>query len=380
MLKRVVVKNFKCFKNETIFDFRKTNYKLLEQNTKGKLLKGILYVGDNASGKTTAIEPIILLLDLLFKDQDIDLVLCQCLFSMENNTSLKFEFEIENHEIEYSFVFKRNNILEEKLLVDGVQVIDRIGESAKLYFDKESKIYEVDKSLLFLKRVYFNTKFEGNQILIKWFDFLKKSIVINAYSRNVITYNGESLILEKYVEKYGVKEVNDFFKKNHFKYSIQYAKEIKKNSITYKTNDEEEKTVFLERDDINIPIPLIWESTGNITLINMLPAVLHAVKRGGLLIIDEFSSGFHNKLEELIVRYIMNEGNDTQLFFVSHSTNLLSNALLRPDQIYAVELQGSKGSVLNRFSDEQPRVAQNLEKMYLSGVFGGIPEYGIEKR
>lgn len=378
MLKRVIVKNFKCFRNETVFDFRRTNYKLLEQNTKDKLLKGILYVGDNASGKTTAIEPIVLLLDLLFKDQDFDLVIYQCLFALKDNTSLKYEFEIEKHEIEYSFIFKRDDILKEELLVDGIQIIKRIGENAELNFGSEFNIHQVDKSLLFLKRVYFNTRFEGNKILISWFEFLKKSIFVNAYTRKIITYNGESLIFKKYFDKYGVKEVNDFFISNNFKYSIQYEKEIKKNSIMYQIDDEE-KTVFLERDDISVPIPLSMESTGNITLINMLPSILHSVKNGGLLIIDEFSSGFHNKLEELIVRYIMNEGTNTQLFFVSHSTNLLSNALLRPDQIYAVEMQGSKGSVLNRFSDEQPRVAQNLEKMYLSGVFGGIPEYGTEK-
>ena len=84
-------------------------------------------------------------------------------------------------------------------------------------------------------------------------------------------------------------------------------------------------------------------------------------------------------MEELIVRYIMNNSTNTQLLLVSHSTNLLSNALLRPDQIYSVEMMGGEGSVLNRFSDEQPRVAQNLEKMYLSGVFGGIPEYETDK-
>ena len=35
-----------------------------------------------------------------------------------------------------------------------------------------------------------------------------------------------------------------------------------------------------------------------------------------------------------------------------------------------------RGSFLRKFSDEKPRESQNLEKMYLSGVFGGIPLYG----
>ena len=227
--------------------------------------------------------------------------------------------------------------------------------------------------------MYFNTKFEDNEILKKWFAFLKQSVCINAYKRTISSYNDESLTIRKYLEKYGVEEINSFFKNNNFKYSVEYALEIEGQGIRYEMSEEEGKTLFFQREDISVPIPMFLESTGNKTLINILPAILHSVQKGGLLVIDEFSSGFHNKLEELIVRYIMNNSTNTQLLLVSHSTNLLSNALLRPDQIYSVEMMGGEGSVLNRFSDEQPRVAQNLEKMYLSGVFGGIPEYETDK-
>ena len=379
MLSRIIVKNFKCFKNETVFDFRKTNYKLLKQNTKGKLLKGLLFVGDNASGKTTAIQPVMLLLDLLFKDRDISLFLYQCLFSKEEETTLKYEFDIDGHEILYSFSFDGNKFLEETLQLDNQPVIERIGKNAKLWLSENSTFHEVDESILFIKKVYFNTKFEDNEMLKKWFAFLKQSVCINAYKRTISTYDDEPLTYRKYLEKYGVDEINSFLKNNNFKYSVEYALEIEGKGVRFEMLEEEGKTLFFQREDISVPIPLFFESTGNKTLINILPAILHAVQKGGLLVIDEFSSGFHNKLEELIVRYIMNNSTNTQLLLVSHSTNLLSNALLRPDQIYSVEMMGGEGSVLNRFSDEQPRVAQNIEKMYLSGVFGGIPEYETDK-
>lgn len=379
MLSQIIVKNFKCFKNETVFDFRKTNYKLLKQNTKGKLLKGLLFVGDNASGKTTAIQPVMLLLDLLFKDRDISLFLYQCLFSKEDETTLKYEFDIDGHEILYSFSFDGNKFLEETLQLDNQPVIERIGKNAKLWLSENSTFHEVDESILFIKKVYFNTKFEDNEMLKKWFAFLKQSICINAYKRTISTYDDEPLTYRKYLEKYGVDEINSFLKNNNFKYSVEYALEIEGKGVRFEMSEEEGKTLFFQREDISVPIPLFFESTGNKTLINILPAILHAVQKGGLLVIDEFSSGFHNKLEELIVRYIMNNSTNTQLLLVSHSTNLLSNALLRPDQIYSVEMMGGEGSVLNRFSDEQPRVAQNIEKMYLSGVFGGIPEYETDK-
>lgn len=380
MLKRVIAKNFKCFKNETIFDYTKTNYKLLEQNTEGKNLKGVLFVGDNASGKTTALQPIKLMLDLLFKDRDISLVMYNCLFSTEKITSLQFEFDVDNHEIKYEFSFDRNVFIEERLTVDDQIVIERVKKNVRLQLEEEKSFHEVDDTLLFLKRVYFSTKFAGNKILIQWFDELKKSVYINAYSRRIVSYNGKSLSVNKYLEENGTNHINKFFEDNNFQFAIQYEKVVEKEGLRFELDENEGKMVFFERQGIETPLPIFMESTGNQTLINILPAILSVVENGGMLLIDEFSSGLHNKLEELLIRYIMRNGKGMQLFFVSHSTNLLSNSILRPDQIYAVEMEGKEGSKIKRFSDEQPRAAQNLEKMYLSGVFGGVPEYGIDRK
>lgn len=63
----------------------------------------------------------------------------------------------------------------------------------------------------------------------------------------------------------------------------------------------------------------------------------------------------------------MNKADKGQLIFVSHSTNLLSNSILQPNQIYSVDFD-KEGSIIKRFSSEKPREAQNLEKMYLGGV------------
>lgn len=75
------------------------------------------------------------------------------------------------------------------------------------------------------------------------------------------------------------------------------------------------------------------------------------------LLVDDFSGAFHNDLESLLVRYFMEKSNHSQLLFVSHSTNLLSNSILRPDQEYSVEFRNEEGSSVKRFSSEQPRSA-----------------------
>lgn len=315
-------------------------------------------------------------MDLLFKEQDITLFLYTCLFSNDPLTSLYYEFEIQGHEIEYSFSFSGKSLVEETLSVDKKVILERIKNNAKLQLESEAVFHDVEDSLLFLRRVYFNTRFAGNDILIKWFEFLKKSIYIDAYTRRVRTYNGEKLNVKKYLEEHGTEKINRFFRDYKFNYEIQYTQAIGNKGVYYELSDDEGKEIFFQRKGIDVPIPVFMESAGNQTLVNMLPSILEVVERGGMLIIDEFSSSLHNKLEELLVKYIMKVGKETQLFFVSHSTNLLSNAILRPDQIYSVEMEGEEGSKLNRFSNEQPRLAQNIEKMYLGGVFGGIPEYG----
>lgn len=93
------------------------------------------------------------------------------------------------------------------------------------------------------------------------------------------------------------------------------------------------------------------------------------------MLIDNFSGFFHNSLESLLVRYFMKTAKYSQLIFTSHSTNLLSNSILRPDQEYAVEFIPATGSQVRRFFKQQPRIAQNIEKMYLSGIFGGLSDY-----
>lgn len=216
--------------------------------------------------------------------------------------------------------------------------------------------------------------------MVTWMDYLKKSIYIDSYSRRITTYDGESLIVKKYIEAHSTQKLNEFLNDHNFHYSIQYTQIGEKKKTGFQLEEEDGKMIFFDREGVHVPIPIFLESSGNQTLINILPAILCAVERGGLLVIDEFSSGLHNKLEELLVRYIMRYCSTTQLFFVSHSTNLLSNALLRPDQIYSVEMFGNEGSKLYRFSDEQPKMAQNLEKMYLSGISGGIPEYETDKK
>lgn len=378
MITKLIMRNFKSFKYETTIDFTKTNYKVLDiPNVSDKgVLKGMMFVGANASGKSNALHAIRLLLDLLFMEKEINSGLFACLFSDIPEFSLDYYFKIDDKEIRYFFEFDvKKTMLSEKLYIDDRVLLERMGVTAKSYITDNENYSDLDKETLFLRTVYFNTRFAGNETLRKWFDFLQCSIYLNAFDRKVLSYGKQDFRITKYIEEKGTEEINKFFEDNNFDQSIDYANEVKGEHVVIKYHKDEEKMLFFKRKGINTPIPYGEESLGNRTLLNLLPAFLFVAQHNGILLIDEFSSGFHNELEELLVKYFMNTAKKSQMIFVSHSTNLLSTSLLRPDQIYSVEFDGQNGSYIKRFSDEQPRVAQNLEKMYLSGVFGGLPKY-----
>ncbi len=373
MLKYYEVENFRSFKQKTRFSLEKTNYKMLEEtNTNRNLLKGLMFVGANASGKSNTLLPVKLLLDMLFGTIDIPLEMYHCIFSKNPSMYMRFVFEIDSSEIDYSINYNTDSsAIYELLKIDDVTVLERDNSYAHSVMTEKKEYSDIQNDTLFLREIYFNTRFRGNQILQDWFAFLSSSIYLDLFTRIGNAYQAIKIELKKYLEEKGTDEINKFFEDYHFDQRIEYGKANKDNIDTLFGED---KHIYMKRNGIDEPIIYELESTGTRNLLQLLPAFFHCVHNGGLLILDEFSSGFHNDLEKLLIRYFMKYSTNAQMLFVTHSTNLLSNSLLRPDQLYRVEFS-EDGSKIKRFSDEKPREAQNIEKMYLGGVFGGLPRY-----
>lgn len=373
MLKSYEINNFKSFKNVTKFDLKKTNYQILsDTNIKNDILKGLMFVGANASGKSNSIIAIKFLLDCLFGKNDIALNSYICLFSKNPIMTLKYNFVIDNNDIEYKFSYQMiDKKINEDLLLNGENIFSRDGSVANVNITENITYTDVPKNTLFLRDIYFNTKFRGNETLQKWFEFLSNSVYLDLYTKKAIQYRDIDLSLQSYIEEQGSDKINAFFDEYNFEQYIEYDKTSMGKFLSVESS---EKMIYFKRKGIDEPIPYIFESLGNRTLLQLLPAFFHCIEHSGMLLLDEFSSGFHNELEELLIRYFMRKSDKSQLIFVSYSTNLISNSLLRPDQIYSVDF-GNNGSYIKRFSSEKPREAQNLEKMYLGGVFNGVPQY-----
>lgn len=382
MLTSITLKDYTTFIKKTTFDFKATNYKILEESNVGdnRVLKGALFIGENASGKTQVLNSITLLLDLLLENSEQNFISKKSMYTKGKKYSLSYSFLINNNNINYEVCFDGNKIASEKLFVNNEQKLNRLGENGEVNFTSEKQIREIDPSLSLLKLEYYNTRFDNDKVLNEWFLFLKNSLYMNCFFRKIKSYNPSRIAeqdIDKYVEKNDVSKLNELINKLGYNSEIVFNKESanKDNTVFIKS---EKEVIGIKKKGTDFIMPLPLDSVGNQVLMNVLLPIKYATINNCMLVVDEFSCGLHNELEEALIKYFFNNSKNSQIFFTSHSTNLLDTSLLRPDQVYSFKFDNKEGTKINRFSDELPRESQNIEKMYLNGVFDGMPKYNKE--
>lgn len=378
MLTSVTLYNYTTFIKETLFDFKATNSKILnDTNVSNKVLKGAMFIGENASGKTKALNAITFLLDFLLENSDSNFVTFKSMYTKGIEFSLEYTFLVVDHEIKYKVEFVGNKVNTEKLFLDGVLIIDRIKSNGEINVTSEKRTVEVASDISILKQEYYKTKFDNHVVLNKWFSYLENSIYCNCLNSDIKVYNSKNkdqVVVHEYIQSNDAKVFNKFFNEINYNSEIVIDKKFGNSDDVFGLKSDE-KVIGVRKKGSQIAIPLTIESTGNNIFVNLILPFIYITKHEGMLLVDEFSSGLHNELEEALIRYFFDNSKDSQLFFVSHSTNLLNTTILRPDQIYSFGFDAKKGAVIKRFSEENPRESQNLEKMYLGGVFDGKPTY-----
>lgn len=83
------------------------------------------------------------------------------------------------------------------------------------------------------------------------------------------------------------------------------------------------------------------------------------------------------KLMELFFKY--SNTISTQLIFTTHESTLMDQDLLRRDEIWLMEKTKQGISTIDRLDEKfKPRFDKELERAYLKGMFGAIPQFGSE--
>lgn len=377
MLTKMYLTNFLSFRDRTEFDFTASKYSILSESnvSENNVLKGALVIGANASGKSNALEGIEFLIRLI-KGDGVSFGAYRCFFAKTPITCVEYEFVFSGKKVSYVISYNINEKkLSEHLSIDEQDILMRNGELGKLRIGQTYTVEgNLDSETLFLRTASFNTgRFPQEPILHELMEYLFNSYFIDGY--NQAAHFGKSVM--KYAEENGVDKLNAYLKDFNYDFYVEYGSESQGEGLKIQLGSGQ-KSIFFKRNSYPIPTMFYRESQGNQIFADLLPQIINVIEQPGMLIIDEFGNSLHNKLAEKIVRFFMEKSKYSQLFITSHDTNLISNSVFRPDQISLITFENFNGSQVKRISQFKPREAQNLEKMYLGGMFEGLPKYDKE--
>lgn len=374
MLAKMYLTNFLSFKERTEIDLTASKYSILGKTNvyKSEILKGVLFIGPNASGKSNALKGLSFIIKMI-KGEGVSFNRYRCLFSDNPIITIEYEFIFESKKVEYAIEYNiQTNSISENLKIDEITVLKRTGNTGELRIGQSvTTDDQVDSETLFLRTASFNTgRFPQEPTLRKLMDFLQNSYIVDEYNWDARV----GRTITRYAEEFGVEKINKYLTAFKYDFSMEYGSESEGAGLKL-TLGADNKMVFLKRKSFPFPNVLINESQGNQVFADLLPHLIRVIENAGMLIVDEFGNSFHNKLAEKIISFFMENAKNSQIFITSHHTNLISNSVFRPDQINLITFLNTSGSNVKRLSQFKPREAQNLEKMYLGGMFEGLPIY-----
>ncbi|SHN47992.1 hypothetical protein SAMN05443668_13140 [Cryptosporangium aurantiacum] len=131
-------------------------------------------------------------------------------------------------------------------------------------------------------------------------------------------------------------------------------------------------------EDQKIAFNLYDESEGTRTWFRLIGPVLRALKAGRTMLFDEIDASLHPRLSAKLLELFQDPRTNpsgAQLVFTSHDTSLLNH--LNRDEVWLTD-KGIRGATsltpLSDFGGDKVRRSLNLEKAYLQGRFGAVPE------
>jgi predicted ATPase len=127
-----------------------------------------------------------------------------------------------------------------------------------------------------------------------------------------------------------------------------------------------------------LPFEIAEESAGTQTWFTLIGPALTALRRGQVLLFDEIDASLHPRLSARLLELFQDPKTNphgAQLIFTTHDTSLLN--YLNRDEVWLTE-KGTDGSTtltaLAEYGGDKVRRSLNLERAYLQGRFGAVPE------
>lgn len=410
MLIEFRVKNFKPFQDECVLSMVASSDRSLVENTvptklfgQNKLLKSVVVYGANASGKSSLIEAMAFMRDLVIdsnKYNSNDEIPRQPFLLNRESHNLPSEFEVTfiHHDIRYQYGFSvdQQRVHEEWLLAYPK---GRAQTWCQRTLNRDNNTYEW----------YFGSKFRGQKKPLK--EQTKENMLFLSKGDNI---NNEQLTEVykwfahelKFVEPRRYAQLQDYTAHRSkedpsFRARLQRLLQIADLGIT--DVSVQEKKIGLEDLPVHlqflssalaggspveiqmlheteagdqVPFSLNVESLGTQQFFAMGGPLIDTLLNGYVLCVDELDDSLHPNLIRALVSMFHNPDlnpHKAQLIFNTHDATLLDSSLFRRDQIWLVEKNSAGVSHLYSLLDYSPRKDEALAKGYLLGRYGAIP-------
>lgn len=383
-------KNFKSYKNETVFDFQAAtlaeyeNSLIVTENATSLLPVSVIY-GPNGGGKTSLLQALSCLINLVVEPihqlgkNRIPLVFQHKVvnepFKFDETscylpTEFNLYFRTQNNEYRYYI-----SVLNDKVVSEYLQRKSIGGKKPAVIFEREEDQIELGGSI---SKSSINT--EANPKM-PYLSFLAINYNIPVIAEVQKWF--ESCIIRNYANQTTEKSIllsND----NKFKKSFITAINDMGIDITDYAFDKEDNQFYLKRTINSHVYPLSFanESEGTRKIFATLPIIMYALIEGRLIIVDELDSKLHPKLLKYIVNLFTNREinkNGAQLLFTCHDMSILKNDVFRRDEIWFAALDENHSSEIYSLYDIRKEDGKRVnhtaayDRQYLEGRYGADP-------
>lgn len=414
MLIEFTIKNFKSFRDETVFSLIAAGYDKESREYENvvtvpkfdlRILRSAIVYGGNASGKSKFFEAFEFMQELVLRSVEMSWLpnaLENLHFNLDTiSGSSPTEFEaifIHNDKLfRYGFALLNGRVEKESLSI-------RLHKKEMPVFTREGNSYTTHRSYFKQgKLVISRNLVRENALCLTVAAMYNDEIALEAvgWFRNVFSFSGVNLenpmnltmnmlhdplkkekilallsaadlgIEDIILTRTGMNGQKDLVAEELHRYAPSYADlflDIKTVHRRFSHDGTSGSTVNFSMD--------ADESAGTRKFFAIVGPILTALEKGLPVVVDELDAGLHPRLVYRLVELFNSPDsnpNNAQLIFNSQTTHLLSTDLFRRDQIWFVE-KGMRGvSKLFSLIEIKVRKTDKFEENYLDGRYGGVP-------
>jgi AAA15 family ATPase/GTPase len=402
------------------------------------VLKTAVIFGANASGKSNLIKSIEFGKKLVLKGTKAEQPITFDSFKLDKaarskNSKIEYEIQYKNKNYAYGFVFNSREVVEEWLFEISKKSEIRIFERTNSthfnlsFLKKTNKKEEIQfiefiakgtpRNQLFLTQIR-NTNVTENVSdivdilnIIDWFQ--NALTVIHPNSRNVskkfelLKNTNLQIMFAEMLEYFDTGVDGIEFQEIDFE-KIGVPDEVKEDIVNDLLGDKSEKTsaflsnpqedkyfVIIKGDNNQLEAKVLKtkhkvnggtfelfdlkeESDGTRRIMDLIPLILDFFKGDNVFIVDEIERSLHPNLIYDLFDFFLSkcENVSSQFIVTTHESTILTQKLLRKDEIWFTVKDKQGVSHLHSLEDYNIRFDKEVRRDYLLGRYKGIPKLG----